>query len=129
MEACYKILIQERLSIFLILLKITPNLMGYDFFKQGAEKIVYDGDKKVNVGLGLYREIAEDNGVKHDLVDRAMRHAIDVSFKRNGLYDFEKTYNIKFYMKKPSPKELLCILAEVAVTEANKILRNKEKCA
>ena len=121
---CRQMIIEERLSIFLILLKISPNLSGYDFFKSGAKKIIDDGSKKFNVGSGLYLEIANERGVKKDLVDRAMRHAIDVSVKRNGLCDFEKCMNVSFSGIKPTPRELLCMLAEMAVMQCNKILNN-----
>ena len=125
MHKYYGLLIEERLSVYLILLKITPNLMGYDFFKQGAEKIIQDGEKKFNVGVGLYNEIACDNGVKPDRVDRALRHAIDVSYKRNGLCDFERAMHIRFSMGRPSPKELLCLLAEMVNREVGKKLIEK----
>ena len=125
MQNCLNMLIDERLTVFLLLLKISPNLLGHDFFKEGAKKIIKDNDKKFNVGVGLYKEIASDNGVKQDLVDRAMRHAIDVSFRRNGISDFEKTCNINLSITKPSSKELLCVLAEMALMESNRILRTK----
>ena len=95
MQECFALLIEEKLSLFLIMLKISPNLKGYTFFKEGAKKIINDNDKKFKVGVGLYQEIASDNGVKLDIVDRAMRHAIEVSYKRNGIADFERGMHIR----------------------------------
>ena len=112
MQECFSLLVEERLSVLLILLKIFPNLKGYDLFKEGAKRIINDKSKKVNVGTRLYQELADYFNIKLEVVERAMRHCIDVSFKRNGLKDFEKACNVKFSCVKPRPKELLCLLAE-----------------
>lgn len=122
MQECLSLLIEEKLSLFLIMLKISPNLMGHDFLKEGAKKIIADAEKKYKVGIVLYKEIASDNGVRHDIVDRALRHAIDVSYKRNGIYDFERIMHHRFSIAKPSPRELLCFLAEKAASESRKTL-------
>ena len=129
MQECFALLVEEKLSLYLIMLKISPNLRGYDFFKEGARKIIENADKKHNVGAGLYKEIADDNGVKQEIVDRAMRHAIDVSFKRNGINEFERVMHIRFSICKPSPRELLCLLAEKAAAESRKIMQKRLKYA
>ena len=120
MQECFALLIEEKLSLLLILLKIFPNLKGYDFLKEGAKRIILDREKKMHVGVGLYQEIADDYDVKQDVVDRAMRHCVEVSFKRNGFIDFEKVFCMRFTSVKPRPKELLCVLAERAHIEVQK---------
>lgn len=120
MQECLALLIEEKLSVLLILLKIFPNLKGYNFIKEGAKRIIQDRDKKVKVGLKLYQEIANDHDTKLDVVDRSMRHCLDVSYKREGLIAFEKAFCIKFSSVKPRPKELLCALAEMAYREVQK---------
>ena len=92
---------------------------GYDLIKEGVRKILQDSSKKHNMSQGLYFELAEDFGFDIDLVDRAMRNAIDVSYKRGGICDFEKTYNIDFSSPKPTPKELICILSEKIMLDQN----------
>lgn len=120
MQECFSLLIDEKLSLLLILLKIFPNLKGYDFLKEGAKRIINNKEKKLNVGVGLYKEIADEFDVSEDVVDRSMRHCIDVSFKRNGIVDFEKVFCIRFTSVKPRLKELLCVLAEKAYIEVSK---------
>lgn len=129
MQECFALLVEEKLSLFLIALKISPNLMGYDFLKEGAKKIIADGEKKRGVGIGLYKEIAKDSGVRHDIVDRALRHAIEVSYRRNGIYDFERVVHHRFSIQKPSPRELLCLLAEKAASESKRFLYECYKVA
>ena len=74
---------------------------------------------------GLY-----DHGgfeISQDLIDRAMRHAIDVSYKRGGIVDFEKRMKIDFSNDKPTPRELLCTMAEKVMVEVNMLGFNKNK--
>jgi len=120
MQEYFAILIEEKLSIYLIMLKIFPNLKGYDFLKEGAKRIIFDKAKKVNVGIGLYNEIAQDYSIRQGAVDRSMRHCLDVSFKRKGILDFERAYCIKFSSIRPRPKELICILAQREYDEVQK---------
>ncbi|MBE7073921.1 MAG: hypothetical protein E7379_02385 [Clostridiales bacterium] len=127
MQECFALLIEEKLSMLLILLKIFPNLRGYELFKEGVKRIINDKDKKNNVGINLYQELADDYDLKLDLVDRAMRHCLDVSFKRNGIVDFEKNCCVRFSCVKPRPKEVLCLLAEKVVLDVSKELENLKK--
>ena len=108
-----EVLLEEKITIYLLVLKIGPNLKGYTFIKEGTKKIVKDNSKKYKIRTGLYCEIAKENNVLPDLVDRAMRHAIGLSIKRGGIRDFEKTFDIEFSTDRPSPRELLCVLAEI----------------
>ena len=104
------------------MLKIFPNLKGYDFFKEGAKRIINDKGKKNHVGIGLYHDIAKDFSITQDAVDRAMRHCLDVSLKRNGIADFERAFSVRFSSVRPRPKELLCMLAQRAYYEVQKEL-------
>ncbi len=118
--------IEERLVIYLLILKISPNLRGYAFLKKGVIKIVEDCTKKHNVNNRLYCEIAKEFNISQDLVDRAMRHAIDVSVKRKGITDFERRLKIDFSSPHPTPKELLCTIAEKIIVEKKSFI-NKWK--
>ena len=114
-EAKIKVFIEERLAVLLMILKISPNLRGYAFIKLGVKKIVADNSKKHNVSHRLYQELANDFQVGHENVDRAMRHAIEVSCKRKGTAEFKRRFQIDLMSDRPSPRELLCILAEKIV--------------
>ncbi len=126
LERDCNLFLEERLTIYLLILKINPNLRGYFFFKEGVKKIVEDPSKKHNVNNRLYSELANEFKISQDLIDRAMRHAIDVSYKRGGIIDFEKRMKIDFSSDKPTPRELLCTMAEKVKVELNMfIYKNK----
>ena len=113
--------IEEDLTIYLLVLKITPNLKGYDLIKEGVKIILQDLSKKHHVNQRLYFELANSFDFDMDLVDKAMRNAIDVSYKRGGICDFEKSFHIDFSSQKPTPRELICILSEKIVLDLNNL--------
>lgn len=127
LERDYNLFLEERLTIYLLILKISPNLRGYAFLKEGVKKNVEDSTKKHNVNNRLYSELASEFEISQDLIDRAMRHAIDVSYKRGGIVDFEKRMKIDFSNDKPTPRELLCTMAEKVMVEVNMLGFNKNK--
>ncbi len=119
------VLLEERLSVYLMLLKITPNLKGYTYMKECAKQIFVDSTKKFNIQEKLYKDVGEMYNEKSTIIERSLRHAIDASLNRDGIKDFEKFMKMEFYNEKPSPRELLCVLVERAMVESNKMLANK----
>lgn len=107
-----KCFLEEKLIVYLMQMKITPNLKGYTYIKEAALRVCENSSKKRQMTNVLFKELAEEFGEKPSLLDRALRHAIEVSFKRNGIHDLERMISVYFTEKKPSPKEIICILAE-----------------
>lgn len=122
-----EVFIEERIMVYLMALKITPNLKGYTYFKEGTKKIIEDFSKKYKVNTRLYVELGNEYNVKPVLIDRALRHAIEVCEKRDGLRDFERIAKYEFDDDKISPRKLLCILAEKVNIESYKMLNKKEE--
>ena len=103
---------EERLIVYLMILKITPNLKGYRYIKEAAMLVCENGANTYRTTKNLFKEIAEIFGEKQTLLDRALRHAIEVSYKRDGIEAFEKATNISFFDDKPSVKDVVYVLAE-----------------
>ena len=110
MIKCY---MEEKLIIYLMQLRITPNLKGYAYIKEAAMRVCQNSSKKSHMSNNLFKELSEEFGDKVNLLDRALRHAVDVSFKREGISYFEKVTQIMFSENKPSAKEIICVLAEM----------------
>ena len=128
MENFDDFILNLQLTVYLMVLKIPPNLNGYSYIKSGITKIVKDLSKKHNVNNRLYNEIAEEFNVPKSLIDRSMRHAIKVSVKRNGISDFEKYSSIEFSSENPTPRELISMLSEIAILDKDRFVRDfKEK--
>ncbi len=110
-------ILEKEVALYLLILKISPSLKGYSYIMSGVCRIAQDITKKYNMTNRLYNEISQEFSVNKNLIDRAMRHAIEVSIKRNGISDFEKFSSFDFSSDKPTPRELLTILAEKAILD------------
>lgn len=117
---------EERLSFYLMLLKITPNLKGYEYLKECARQISNDTLKRFKSGEKLYNNVGKQFNAQGSIIERSVRSAINVSLSRNGIKDFEKFMKIQFFEEKPSPKELVYMLVEKALVESNKMNCDKE---
>ena len=117
-------IVKERISVYLMILKITPNLKGYTYLRECALRIFQDASKKFDIHHNLYVELSEEFNEKITLIERSLRHAIDVSLRRGGIDDFERLMKYEFCKSKPTPRELLCIIVELASMECSQILSN-----
>lgn len=109
-EEYYDLLIEEKLLSYLLSMKICPNLRGFSFLLEGAKILIKDITKKRNINKILYAEIADKYAINKTIIDGAMRHAIDVGYKKGGFGLFENLTNIPFN-NKPTPRELLSAFA------------------
>ena len=109
MEELY---MEEKIMIYLMHLKITPNLKGYKYMKEAALRLCKNSGKKYYKTNELIKELSSEMGEKASLYDRAIRHAVEVSFKRDGIRAFERFMRIDFSVSKPTAKEILHVLAE-----------------
>lgn len=107
------VFVEEKLIVYLSYLKIAPNLKGYAFMKSCIKHLVLNPLKKNNLTNGIYKEISEEYQIATNLIDRAMRHALLVSFKKDGIEDFEKRTGYSFASTRPTPRETICLLAEL----------------
>lgn len=122
-----KTFIEERLMINLMLLKIYPCLKGYLYIKEGAKRIIEDSSFKYNLHKRLYKDLSSSFKESEELIDRGMRHAINTGIKKQGIPDFERHTKFHFTDSRPTPRELLIILAESVKFEWNKIKNNKQE--
>ena len=123
---CEEIFIEEKIIAYLLILGINPSLKGFSYFKEGVKKIIKDPAKKFNVHKKLYKELSEGNG-RDELVDRAMRHAIEVSVKKNGIIEFEKRSHVCFSSLRPTPREFLSLLAETVMLDVREFRSSNSK--
>ncbi len=101
-----EIFIEEKLTMYLFLLKIFPNVKGYHLIKEAVKEIIDDPTLKFNVCQRLYSVLANKLGEDEDLIDRAIRHAIDLSYFNDGITYFEIHTQRHFNVDKPSPRQL-----------------------
>lgn len=115
-----EIFIEEKLIVYLMMLKITPNLKGYTYMKETVKRLCMHEEKKMHMTTGIYREVAEYFHEKPSLFDRALRHAVEVSYKKNGIEDFERATKFEFPIPKPTARDVICMLAEKVAIDLSK---------
>ena len=106
--------LEKHISSLLVILKIGPNLKGYDYLKAGALEMTLDHSKKHHMSNNLYAKLSTKFNLQRDCIDRAMRHAIDISHQRGGIPEFEKLADVEFSLPRPTPREMMCMLSILA---------------
>ena len=109
--------VEERITLYLISLKIYPCLCGFDFLKEAIKNVYAKPTKAKNVNNVLYKEIAIFFNNNCEFIDCKMRHAIQSASKRNGFDKFCEKFNCKTKNLFPSPKELIIAIAVKLVKE------------
>ena len=104
--------IEMRMIVYLLVLKITPNLDGYKYLKEAVIRVCEDFTKKYNMTKILFKEISDKEGKNVFVVDRALRHALKRSYDQDGILALERKMDFDFASPKPSAKEVICALAE-----------------
>lgn len=110
-EEMYELLVEERITAYLIIMKICPNIKGFKFILNGAKIIVNDISKKRNINNILYNILACDFHTDKATIDGALRHAIELADKRDGFKNFVKDFDFAIKGTRPTPRELLSALA------------------
>lgn len=107
----FELVMEEKITTYLLLMKICPNLQGFKFILYSVKMILGDISKKRSINNILYGDIAYDFNLGRASIDGALRHLIEISAKRDGLKNFVKDYDFIIKGERPTPKELLSALA------------------
>ena len=107
-----ELFMEERIMVYLMQLRITPNLKGYQYLKAVIKRVCEDESLKFKMSSRLFKEVAPQFNEKPTLFDRALRHATVVSYNRDGIEHFENLAKVRFSIRKPSAREMICVLAE-----------------
>lgn len=109
-----KIKNEEQITTMLKNLGIAPNLRGYDYIKVALNMLQYEPGLIHMVTKRLYPEIADACGTTAGRVERAIRHAVEVSFNAMDPDDIQEYFGkcAKHYNGKVTNSEFLSILAE-----------------
>lgn len=94
----------------LLELGITPDLKGYHYIKKGVMLIKrdFENGKTARSFIGIYEEIGNNFNTTKTRVERAIRHAIEVSERSKT-----NTFNYLFGgVKNVTASAFLCVIAE-----------------
>lgn len=93
---------------------VPPHIKGYVFLREGIQLVYDDAELLSSVTKVLYPEIAKKFNTTPSRVERAIRHAIEVAWKR-GNFDFisETFGGTEHHLNnKPSNSEFIAVVAD-----------------
>lgn len=105
---------ESEVSSILHSLGIPSHILGYQYIREGV-MLIYESDKIVTlVTKDIYPLIASRFNTTTSRVERAIRHAIEISWVRGDLKLMEKLFgnSIDFERSKPTNSEFLTTLAD-----------------
>lgn len=106
--------VEVEVSVLLHSLGIPSHVRGYQYIREGII-MIYESDNIVTlVTKDIYPEIAEKYDTTTSRVERAIRHAIEISWIRGDLKLMEKIFgnSIDFERSKPTNSEFLTTIAD-----------------
>lgn len=101
--------IEEKISDFLLQLKITPKLKGYYFLREAIRLVYSDSTLIEGITKQLYPMIAKKFNTTPARAERAIRHAIETSWYRIERNDFYAAYN---FDSRPTNTEFIGMVAD-----------------
>ena len=119
-----ELFIIERCTKYLLEVGLAANLQGFRYLRDAIIYIVKDKSLKRNLNKALYPLVAKDFDVNISVVERAMRHAIDVASAKGGMDGLGRIFNCYTfnYGYQPSVGELISLIGEKLTLEANEYI-------
>ncbi len=111
--------IEERLQKILIMVGIPSHIKGSKFLRDAIKASIGNPEMINNITKKLYPRIAELNNTSASKVERAIRHAIEVSWSRGKIDNINNIFGLKVFAKgeKPTNGELIALLADKILLE------------
>ena len=90
---------------------VPASIKGYHFIRQAVMMAVEDAEVMIGITKGLYPDIARMYHTSASKVERAIRHAVESAWKKNGRQVY---FEISGYhmIEKPTNGQFIAILAE-----------------
>ncbi|MBQ9791042.1 MAG: sporulation initiation factor Spo0A C-terminal domain-containing protein [Clostridia bacterium] len=107
-------LLDEKLVNILLSVGISANLQGYTFLKESIKMVVEDPMTINKVTKVMYPSIAKKFDTTPCRVERAIRHALEVSYNRGKIYNLNQLFGFNIFDKydKPTNSEFVAMVAD-----------------
>lgn len=111
--------LDERISNVFLAVGIPAHIKGYHFLRE-AVKLVYADRTIINaITKELYPGVAKAMDTSASKVERAIRHAIEVSWARGKIENINAIFGYTIYSKheKPTNGEFIALVADKLITD------------
>lgn len=104
----------RRITKSLVTLGVPAQLNGYAYLKEAIQLAVENPDVVSAVTKKIYPVIADNHSATAQSVERAIRHAIEVSWNRGSVQEMNKMfgYTINHEKGKPTNSEYIAMIAD-----------------
>lgn len=104
---------EEKITSLLLKLGIPANLLGYSFIRDSVLMALETPEVLNYVTKELYPNVAKMHHTKPNRVERAIRHAIEITWAKNSFVIDKHFKNIFSPTKRPSNSEFIAVLADI----------------
>lgn len=106
--------IEENVTKLLLAIGIPINLQGFRYLRQAIKIVINDNEILGRITKGLYPAVADYFGVTPIVIERGMRHAVDVAYHRHTLVALNDFFDVDVYDTriKPTNSEVIALIAE-----------------
>jgi len=115
-------MVDKRLVDILLSVGISANLNGYSYLKESI-KLAIKEPKSINaITKILYPTVAMKYNTTSCRVERAIRHALEVSFNKGKIVTLNEIFGLKIFDKheKPTNSEFVALVADRLSLELKK---------
>lgn len=104
---------EQKLDELLSKIGIRPNLRGWQYLKSAVKKCMEDREELDGITKRLYPSVAKMHKTTADIVEQAIRHAIEVSWKNGNEEAIVTTlgYDVRDN-RRPTNTEFICMLTD-----------------
>lgn len=108
---------------------VKHSLKGYGYIISAVEKCLENRSKLIRIVKGLYTEIAEENNDKVMRVERAIRHAIEVTWTNGNTNAINKIfgYTVSVGKGKPTNSEFIALITDFVSLYGDEIANDSYK--
>ena len=117
-------IIDRRLVDILLSVGISANLNGYGYLKESIKLAIKEPKSINSITKVLYPTVAEKFSTTSCRVERAIRHALEVSYNKGKIVVLNDIFGLKIFNEneKPTNSEFVALLADRLTMELKKII-------
>ena len=106
--------VDDRMSNIFLSLGIPAHIKGYQFLREGVRLVIEQPDRINRITKELYPSIARRYATSPSKVERAIRHAIEVTWSRGRVESLNRAFGCRVAIPedKPTNGEFIALIAD-----------------
>lgn len=106
--------IDKKLVDILLTVGITANLQGYSYLKASIKLAIVNPECLNSITKVLYPTVAMEYNTTPCRVERAIRHALEVSYNKGKMINLNEIFGLKILdiTEKPTNSEFVALIAD-----------------